>query len=551
MLKGLKISSGTALANVIVLEKSALLVPEYTITDVEQEISRFNHAHTCALEENRILYEKACQTLSKEDAAIFLAHKEILEDEFSLVIPITDAIRNNHWNAAKATDFQFNQIISMFENMGDEYMKARALDARDIRERLLRHLLGIQNTDLNNLEENHIIAAYEITPSDTARMNLDKVAGFITETGGSASHSAIIARNLGIPAVSMIPDAVHVLRTGMQVLLDGTNGTVETEVTEETINRFLKAKQEETELHALYNTYKGKPTITKDGHQLSLFANIGVPKDVDKVLDADAEGIGLFRSEFLYMDSGTLPDEETQFEAYKAVLEKMNPKPVIIRTLDIGGDKELPSLNLSKEDNPFLGYRAIRICLDRTELFRTQLRALVKASSYGNLQIMFPMISSLEELRTAKAVLNEVKTSLSKEGFSYSAQIPVGMMIEVPGAAVMADDFAKEVDFFSIGTNDLTQYTLAADRGNPKVAHLYNPRHPAVLSLIRYTIEAAHKNGIPCGICGESAGDTKLQPLFIRYGIDELSMSPTSILKSRMEISKLIYTDYNTDSYFS
>lgn len=539
MLNGLGISPGLSLAHVLVLEKQPLLIPEHPSTDIDQEILSFRQAHQLTIAENNMLYEKACQNLSENDAAIFLAHKEILEDEFSFIRPIIDCIRNNGWNAAKASDWHLNQIISMFESMEDEYMKARALDARDIKERLLKHLLGIDEPDLSQLANDTIIVSYEITPSDTARMDLSKVVGFISETGGITSHSAIIARNLEIPAVSQIQDAVHIFKNGMQVLLNGTNGTIETNINDQVILDYQKAKQEEADQKALYQTYKGKPTITKDGHQLQLWANIGSPRDIDKVLASDAEGIGLFRSEFLYMDNETLPDEEMQFQAYKYVLEKMNPKPVVIRTLDIGGDKELPSLKLPKEENPFLGYRAIRICLDRPELFRTQLRALLRASAFGNLHIMFPMISSLTELRDAKAVLESVKKELNTEGIPYSSNVPVGMMIEVPGAAITADDFAREADFFSIGTNDLTQYTLAADRGNPQVTHLYDTSHPAVLALIKHTINAAHRNGIVCGICGEAAGDPKLQPTLIKYGIDGLSMTSSSILKSRMAISKI------------
>lgn len=541
MIKGLGISPGIALAKILVLKKCPLVIPEYTVTDTEKEITIFSNAHKRTLEENDILYTKACHNLSKEAAAIFLAHKEILEDEFALIQPIEESIRKNHWNAAKAIDWQLQQIITMFEGMDDEYMKARALDAKDIRERLLKQSLGIQEPDLGLLTEDSIIVAYEITPSDTARMDLQRVVGFISEVGGPTSHSAIMARNLEIPAVSMVTNAVEDFQNGMLVLLDGENGTIETQITENVLNSYKKAKEEEAARKVLYNTYKGKPTVTSDGHQIHLFANIGSPKDISKVLESDAEGIGLFRSEFLYMDCDTLPDEDMQFKAYKYVLEKMDPKPVIIRTLDIGGDKELPALDLPKEDNPFLGYRAIRICLDRPALFKTQLRALLRASIYGHLEIMFPMISCLEELDAAKRLLDEVRLELAEEGLPYSLSIPVGMMVEVPGAAVMADAFAKEVDFFSIGTNDLTQYTLATDRGNTKVAHLYNACHPAVLNLIKYTIESAHKNGIPCGICGESAGDPILQPLFINYGVDELSMSPSSILKSRMAISSLKY----------
>lgn len=541
MLKGLGISSGLALAKTLVLKKEPLSVPGHTVSDTASEINFFRKIHEQVLLENHELYETARRRLSREDAAIFLAHREILEDETSLIAPIINSIRDNGWNAAKAADRQFQQIISLFEDMEDEYMKARASDMRDIRERLLRHLLGIKAPDLSRLPENTIIVACEITPSDTAGMNLDKIAGFITEIGGFTSHSAIIARSREIPAVSQIMNAVQVFENGTLILLDGTKGTVDSDITEEKRKSFFLAKEEEKRQRALWASFKGKPTVTRDGHSLSLLANIGSPDDIDNAISSDAEGIGLFRTEFLYMNSASLPDENTQFEAYRYVLRKMAPKPVIIRTLDIGGDKELPALNLPKEDNPFLGYRAIRICLDRPDLFRIQLRALLRASIYGNLHIMFPMISALQELRRSKELLEEVKQKLLKDKIPFASSIPVGMMIEVPAAAVMADDFAKECDFFSIGTNDLTQYTLAADRGNSKISYLYDTSHPAVLHLIKNTIEAAHNNNIMCGICGEAAGDASLQPFLIQYGIDELSMSPSSILKSRMQISNLMY----------
>ena len=430
-------------------------------------------------------------------------------------------------------------IIACFESMDDEYMRARAADARDIRRLLIKQLLGGDQETASLLHEDTIVAAREITPSDTAKMDLTHVVGFISEVGGATSHSAIIARSLEIPAVSQVKDILEHLHTGDVVLLDGTNGTVETNVTEEALEKYRSAKEAERSQRALCAGFVGKPTVTADGHKLELWANIGSLRDIERVLSSDAEGIGLMRSEFLYMDCDTLPDEKTQYQAYKTVLEVMHGKPVVIRTLDIGGDKELPALGLAREDNPFLGYRAIRICLDRPELLRTQLRALLRAGVYGELRIMFPMISCLEELHSAKAVLRNAQLELQQEGIPHRANVPVGMMIEVPAAAIMADTFAAEVDFFSIGTNDLTQYTLAADRGNSKVAHLYNTANPAVCALIRHTIEAAHRHGIPCGVCGEAGADPALQPSLIRWGVDELSMTPSRILPSRMEISKI------------
>ncbi|WP_130870597.1 phosphoenolpyruvate--protein phosphotransferase [Intestinimonas massiliensis (ex Afouda et al. 2020)] len=539
-IQGLGISPGVAMARVVVLENKEAAVPQHLVSEdqVEEEVRLFEGAHAKAVAETEALYQQAARKFSQEVASIFEAHKMILEDQDSLVVPIEDCIREQHWNAARAVDWQLGQLIGFFEGLADdELMKGRAADARDIRALLLRHVLGQEQVDTSHLEEDTIIATYELTPSETAKMDLEKVVGFISEVGGPTAHSAIMARSMGIPAVSQIGEIGSVLHNGMAVLLDGNRGTVETDVTEERAAQFRREKAEEQARAAQALTFRGKPTVTADGHRLQLWANIGSPKDIPRVLEADAEGIGLFRSEFLYMDSAGLPDEETQFQAYKAVLEALAPRPVTIRTLDIGGDKDLPALGLTQEVNPFLGYRAIRICLDRPELFRTQLRALLRASAYGSLRIMFPMISELEELRQAKRILADVRAELKEAGIPISASIPVGIMIEVPGAALMADDFARESDFFSIGTNDLTQYTLAADRGNPKVSYLYHTDHPAVLRLIRHTIEAAHRNGIDCGVCGEAGGDPALQPLLIQYGVDELSMSAPLILPSRMRIS--------------
>ena len=541
MLKGLGICPGLAMARVLVLKEQTRVISDTLLPEqeIEKELARFSHALEQALAENDALYEKARAEMSEDVAAIFLAHREMLDDEYAVVAPIRAAIRENRFCAARAVDEVMDGIIACFESMDDEYMRARAADARDIRRLLIKQLLGGDQETASLLHEDTIVAAREITPSDTAKMDLTHVVGFISEVGGATSHSAIIARSLEIPAVSQVKDILEHLHTGDVVLLDGTNGTVETNVTEEALEKYRSAKEAERSQRALCAGFVGKPTVTADGHKLELWANIGSLRDIERVLSSDAEGIGLMRSEFLYMDCDTLPDEKTQYQAYKTVLEVMHGKPVVIRTLDIGGDKELPALGLEREDNPFLGYRAIRICLDRPELLRTQLRALLRAGVYGELRIMFPMISCLEELHSAKAVLRNAQLELQQEGIPHRANVPVGMMIEVPAAAIMADTFAAEVDFFSIGTNDLTQYTLAADRGNSKVAHLYNTANPAVCALIRHTIEAAHRHGIPCGVCGEAGADPALQPSLIRWGVDELSMTPSRILPSRMEISKI------------
>lgn len=541
MLTGLGICPGLAMARVLVLKEQTHIISDALLPEqeIEKELACFSHALEQALAENDALYEKAQTEMSEDVAAIFLAHREMLDDEYAVAEPIRTAIQENHFCAARAVDEVMKGIIACFESMDDEYMRARAADARDIRQLLIKQLLGGDQETASLLQEDTIVVAREITPSATAKMDLTHVVGFISEVGGATSHSAIIARSLEIPAVSQVKDLLEQLHTGDVVLLDGTNGTVETNVTKEALEKYRSAKEAEKSQRALCAAFVGKPTVTADGHKLELWANIGSLRDIERVLSSDAEGIGLMRSEFLYMDCDTLPDEETQYQAYKTVLETMHGKPVVIRTLDIGGDKELPALGLGREDNPFLGYRAIRICLDRPELLRTQLRALLRAGVYGELRIMFPMISCLEELHSAKEILRDVQLELYQEGIPHRGNVPVGMMIEVPAAAIMADTFAAEVDFFSIGTNDLTQYTLAADRGNSKVAHLYNPAHPAVCALIRHTIEAAHRHGISCGVCGEAGADPVLQPSLIRWGIDELSMTPSRILPSRMEISKI------------
>ncbi len=446
---------------------------------------------------------------------------------------IKEAKINAEWAVKEVAEM----FIEMFKSMDNEYMRERAADIKDVTGRVIRNLLGVKIIDLSNLEEEAIVVAEDLTPSDTAQMDKVKVLGFVTKIGGRTAHSAIMARTLGIPAVVGVGQEFESIKSGDNLVFDGKEGIVFVNPEEEVLNKFREKKKEFEELTEKLKTFIGKESKTKDGIKVELSANIGTPNDVDSILKNDGEGIGLYRTEFLYMDRERFPTEEEQFEAYKIVAQRMEGKPVVIRTLDIGGDKDLPYMDFPQEMNPFLGYRAIRLCLDRKDIFKTQLRALLRASAYGNIKIMFPMISSIEELRQAKKVLEEVRIELRKEEVCFNEGMEVGMMVEVPAVAIMSDVFAKEVDFFSIGTNDLIQYTTAVDRGNKDIAHLYNQFHPALLRLIKMVIDNGHREGIWVGMCGEVAGDPKMIPLLIGMGLDEFSMSPASILKARWIIS--------------
>jgi phosphotransferase system enzyme I (PtsI) len=418
-------------------------------------------------------------------------------------------------------------------------MKERAADIRDVTKRVLAHLLGINFSNPSTISEEVIIIAEDLTPSDTAQLNRTYAKGFTTDIGGRTSHSAIMARSMEIPAVVGTKVVMEQIKNGDLVIVDGLDGNVVVNPSAEELRAYEEKKANHEAQKAEWAKLKNEHTVTADGHQVELVANIGTPKDVKGVLDNGGEGVGLYRTEFLYMGRDNLPTEEEQFDAYKTVLESMEGKPVVVRTLDIGGDKELPYLHLPKEMNPFLGYRAIRLCLDEQDVFRTQLRALLRASVYGNLKIMFPMIATVDEFRQAKAVLLEEKDKLVQSGVTVSDSIEVGMMVEIPASAVLADVFAKEVDFFSIGTNDLIQYTMAADRMNEQVAYLYQPYNPSILRLVKMVIDAAHKEGKWAGMCGEMAGDSLAIPLLIGLGLDEFSMSATSILAARTQIRKL------------
>ncbi|MFC0270657.1 phosphoenolpyruvate--protein phosphotransferase [Metabacillus herbersteinensis] len=537
-LKGIGASAGIAIAKSYRLEEPELKIEKREVADKEAEKLRLDDALQTSKAELEKIKEHANRELGADKADIFAAHLLVLSDP-ELIKPIKDKIEQEATNAEFALKETADMFVSMFEAMDNEYMRERAADIRDVTKRVIAHLLGVQIPNPSLISEEVIIIAEDLTPSDTAQLNRQYVKGFTTNIGGRTSHSAIMARSMEIPAVVGTKQATSSIENGVTVIVDGIDGDVIIDPSEEVIARY-KAKQENYEVQKTeWAKLVNEPTVSKDGHHVELAANIGTPEDVKGVLENGGEGVGLYRTEFLYMGRDQLPTEEEQFQSYKAVLERMEGKPVVVRTLDIGGDKELPYLNLPKEMNPFLGFRAIRLCLEEQEIFRTQLRALLKASPYGNLKIMFPMIATLQEFREAKAVLLEEKEKLTSAGVQVSDKIEIGIMVEIPSTAVLADQFAKEVDFFSIGTNDLIQYTMAADRMNERVSYLYQPYNPAILRLITLVIEAAHKEGKWAGMCGEMAGDSIAIPILLGLGLDEFSMSATSILPARTQIKGL------------
>ncbi|HAU5150495.1 phosphoenolpyruvate-protein phosphotransferase [Clostridioides difficile] len=540
--KGIGASPGVALGKALVVEHSELVIEKKSIDNVEAEIAKLENAVAVSKDELVKVKEKASEELGAEEAEIFEAHLLVLEDP-ELIGSAIDKIKTENVNAEYALNEIKEMFVSMFESMDNEYMKERAADIKDVTNRILRHILGIKVVDLSALSEEVVLIVHDLTPSDTATMNKKMVLGFLTDIGGRTSHTAIMSRTLEIAAIVGLNDITSKVKDGDFVVFNGDTGEVIVNPDKETINKYteLKAKYED-ERKAL-QLLKGKPSVTLDGKHVELAGNIGTPNDIEGLIKNDAEGVGLYRTEFLYMDRDSFPTEEVQYEAYKAVLEGMDGKPIVIRTLDIGGDKELSYLNMEPEMNPFLGYRAIRLCLDRKDIFKTQLRALYRASVHGRLRIMFPMISSLEELLQAKEVVKEVLAELDSEGVAYAKDVEIGMMIEVPSAAVISDVLAKHVDFFSIGTNDLIQYTCAVDRMNQKISYLYNQFNPAVLRLIKTVIDNAHKEGKWAGMCGESAGDQKMIPILLGMGLDEFSMSPISILPARKLITSVKESD--------
>mgnify|MGYP000977816416 FL=1 len=542
-LQGIAASDGIAIAKVYTLTEPDLTVTKVTVEDSEKEVSRLDDALAASIKDVELIKETALKNLGEEEAQVFDAHLMVLSDP-ELIGQVKDSITSNKVNAESALKEVTDMFISIFAGMEDNpYMQERAADIRDVSKRVLAHLLGVKIPSPATIKDEVIIVAADLTPSDTAQLNRQYVKAFVTDIGGRTSHSAIMARSLEIPAIVGTKEVTSTAKDGDIIIVDGLTGDVFLNPSEEVIAEYRAKAEAFAAQQAEWEKLKDSKTYTKDGHQVELAANIGTPKDLEGVVNNGAEGVGLYRTEFLYMDSHEMPTEEDQFEAYKAVLEGMNGKPVVVRTMDIGGDKELPYLPLPHEMNPFLGYRAIRISLNEPEMFRTQLRALLRASVYGKLRIMFPMIATLNDFRGAKALLEEEKAKLIAEGVAVSDDIQVGIMIEIPAAAVLAHQFAKEVDFFSIGTNDLIQYTMAADRMNERVSYLYQPYNPSILTLIKHVIDSAHKEGKWAGMCGEMAGDQTAVPLLVGLGLDEFSMSASSVLKTRSLIAKLTLSD--------
>ena len=541
MLKGIAASDGVAVAKAYLLVQPDLSFETVTVEDISAEEARLDAALAASQDELSVIREKAVESLGEEAAAVFDAHLMVLADP-EMTGQIKETIRAKQVNAEAALTEVTNMFIAIFEGMDDNpYMQERAADIRDVTKRVLANLLGKKLPNPATIDEESIIVAHDLTPSDTAQLNKKFVKAFVTDIGGRTSHSAIMARTLEIAAVLGTNNITELVKDGDILAVSGITGEVVINPTEEQIAEFKAAGEAYAKQKAEWAQLKDAPTVTADGKHFELAANIGTPKDVEGVNDNGAEAVGLYRTEFLYMDSQDFPTEEDQYEAYKAVLEGMNGKPVVVRTMDIGGDKELPYFDLTKEMNPFLGYRALRISISETgnQMFRTQLRALLRASVHGKLRIMFPMVALLTEFRTAKGILEEEKAKLVAEGVAVADDIEVGIMIEIPAAAMLADQFAKEVDFFSIGTNDLIQYTMAADRMNEQVSYLYQPYNPSILRLINNVIKAAHAEGKWAGMCGEMAGDQTAVPLLVGMGLDEFSMSATSILRTRSLMKKL------------
>ncbi|WP_279084123.1 phosphoenolpyruvate-protein phosphotransferase PtsI [Gilliamella apis] len=544
MVSGILVSPGIAFAKALLLKEEPIVINNRQILDnkIDAEIERFKEARQKSSEQLNAIMERAKTTLGEDKAAIFEGHIMLLEDE-DLEQEVISRIQSKHSSADAAVQSVFETQAKELENLDDEYLKERAADIRDIGKRLLKNILGIEIVDLSAISQPCILVATDLTPSETAQLNLDMVLGFITDAGGRTSHTSIMARSLEIPAIVGTSNATQAIKQGDFVILDAINNAIyinPDHTTEEKLKqvqaKYIADKEELAKL-------KDLPAVTLDGHQVEICANIGTVRDIAGADRNGYEGVGLYRTEFLFMDRDAYPNEEEQFKAYKEVAESTNGLSIIVRTMDIGGDKDVPYMHLPKEENPFLGWRAIRICLDRKEILHAQLRAILRASAFGKLRIMFPMIISVEEIRILKSEINILKEQLTAEGKAFDKEIEIGVMIETPAAAVIARHLAKEVDFFSIGTNDLTQYTLAVDRGNELISHLYNPFSPSVLTLIKNVIDASHKEGKWTGMCGELAGDERATILLLGMGLDEFSMSAVSIPKIKKLIRNTNYEE--------
>lgn len=536
MYKGIAGSEGIGIGTVVLIEEHEINIETKRVEETGAEIERLQNAIEKFVADTNAMAEKMDITVGKKDADILRGHIQMLQDPM-IEEQISALIISEKITAEMAVEQVLEQTAEMFSQIPDELLQQRATDFRDIKTRMLKILLGIEDVDISQVPAGTVIVARDLTPSMTAGINPENIEGILTEVGGRTSHSAILARAMEVPAVLSIENICSIANNGDKVVLDGTSGEAILNPDDETVEKFKKMYSDYQNEKALLKEYAGKPSQTKDGVKVELVCNIGKPADANKAVECDGEGIGLFRTEFLFMDRDSMPTEEEQFEAYKEVAEKMKGKPVIIRTLDIGGDKDVPYLGLEHEDNPFLGFRAIRYCLQRKDIYDIQLKALLRASAFGKIKIMVPLVTGVDELRQVKAMIKDIMAELDKEGVAYNKNIEVGVMMETPAACMMADALAKEAAFFSIGTNDLTGYTMAVDRGNAKVAYLYSTYNPAVLRAIKRIIECGKKEGIMVGMCGEAAADSKLIPLLLAFGLDEFSVSATSVLKTRKTIS--------------
>ncbi|WP_436359151.1 phosphoenolpyruvate--protein phosphotransferase [Mycoplasma sp. 480] len=537
---GIGASNGISIAKIFKIKEQKIELTNSKIENVEAELNLFNIAINKTIKQIESIKEKASKTLNEEEVAVFDAHIQVANDP-AIMDEVQNLIKNEKLNAAFATENVTKKFIEMFSNFDDPYMKERAADIKDVATRIIKNILGIEIVDLSAINEETIIVAEDLTPSDTAQLNKKFVKGFLTNIGGRTSHSAIMARSLEIPAILGLGNITEIVKNKDVVAMNGEKGVVIINPSLEEIKEFELEFKKFMENKKELENFLTKKSLSKDGREVTLATNIGSVQDTEGALKYNSDAIGLFRSEFLYMDAENWPSEEEQFNSYKAVLEKMQGKQVVVRTLDIGGDKTLKYFKFPEEMNPFLGYRAIRLSLDKQETFITQLRALIRASYYGNLAIMFPMIATVDEFKQAKEIYLKVLEQVKAEGHKVSDKIEVGMMVEIPAAAVLSEQFCKYADFVSIGTNDLMQYTMAADRMNEKVSYLYQPLNPSILKLIKMTIDGAHKAGKWAGMCGEMAGDLNAIPLLLGMGLDEFSMSATSLLEAKKLISKIDY----------